>query len=118
MANKEKLIKFDKKSEKRMGIIDDQMDWYDVAGNNWLPEQHRKAAAEKAKNTETAVEEMSRTATLTIDVASKKATFENKGKQAAAELKAKEAANAGQFLIQAAKSMNTGYNKDLDGMAK
>lgn len=71
------------------------MDWYDVAGNNWLPQEHRKVAAEKAKNLDTAVEEMGRTATLTIDVATKKATFENKGKETAKALQAKEAANAG-----------------------
>jgi hypothetical protein len=86
-----------------MGIIDDQNDWYDVAGNNWIPEHQRKAAAKQAKLVDARMEEAKNTVTLSLDPANRTATVKRTGAEAANKIKHEEAKNASQFLIEAAK---------------
>ena len=36
VKHKNKLIEYDRNTEERLAVIDDQNDWYDIADNTWL----------------------------------------------------------------------------------
>ncbi len=41
LNHKDKLIDFDVNSAKRLGVLDAQSDWYDLANNTWLNKEQR-----------------------------------------------------------------------------
>jgi len=45
--HKEKLLEFQKQFYKKLEIIDDFNDWYEVSNNTWLPLEEREKAREK-----------------------------------------------------------------------
>jgi hypothetical protein len=44
LAHRDKLIDFDLNAAKRLGVLDEKSDWYDLAGNTWLNKDQRKFA--------------------------------------------------------------------------
>ena len=36
LNHRDKLIDFDVNSSKRLGVLDERSDWYELAGNTWL----------------------------------------------------------------------------------
>lgn len=44
LNHKDKLIDFDVNSAKRLGVLDAQSDWYDLANNTWLNKEQRQYA--------------------------------------------------------------------------
>jgi len=45
LAHRDKLIDFDLNAAKRLGVLDEKSDWYDLAGNTWLNKDQRKFAS-------------------------------------------------------------------------
>jgi len=41
LNHKDKLIDFDVNAAQRLGVLDAQSDWYDLANNTWLNKEQR-----------------------------------------------------------------------------
>jgi len=46
LEHRDKLIDFDLNAAKRLGVLDERSDWYDLSGNTWLNKEQRKFATE------------------------------------------------------------------------
>lgn len=44
LTHRDKLMDFDRNAAKRLGVLDEKSDWYDLAGNTWLNKDQRKFA--------------------------------------------------------------------------
>ena len=44
LEHRDKLLDFDDNASKRLGVIDERSDWYELANNTWLNADQRKHA--------------------------------------------------------------------------
>ena len=44
LNHRDKLIDFDMNAARRLGVLDERSDWYDLASNTWLNKDQRKFA--------------------------------------------------------------------------
>ena len=44
LNHRDRLIEFDVNAAKRLGVLDAQSDWFDLANNTWLNKDQRKYA--------------------------------------------------------------------------
>ena len=47
LEHRDKLIDFDVNAAKRLGVLDERSDWYDLANNTWLNKEQRTYATEQ-----------------------------------------------------------------------
>jgi hypothetical protein len=111
IKHKDKLIDYDRNTEERLAVIDDQNDWFDISNNTWLSVEDREKATQKLLEQQKRVEEAKRlinlsvnlnNASVSVDVGS--ATLIEKNQKANKE-------DAQKFFTQASKGIQA--NKDL-----
>lgn len=44
LQHRDKLLDFDRNAAKRLGVIDERQDWYELSNNTWLNENQRNYA--------------------------------------------------------------------------
>ena len=44
LQHRDKLLEFDRNAAKRLGVIDERQDWYELSNNTWLNENQRNYA--------------------------------------------------------------------------
>ena len=66
LEHRDKLIDFDINAAKRLGVLDERSDWYDLSGNTWLNKEQRKFASEQLVKQEKKQEELD--SQMTVDV--------------------------------------------------
>ena len=44
LEHRDRLLDFDVNAAKRLGVVDEKSDWYDLSSNTWLNKQQRKYA--------------------------------------------------------------------------
>ena len=44
LEHRDRLIDFDVNAQKRLGVLDERSDWYDLANNTWLNKDQRDYA--------------------------------------------------------------------------
>ena len=47
LEHRDKLIDFDLNAARRLGVLDERSDWYDLAANTWLNKEQRTFANEQ-----------------------------------------------------------------------
>lgn len=75
LMHRDKLIDFDLNSAKRLGVLDERSDWYDLANNTWLNKDQRKFANTMMENQKKKDEEVDKQNVLSIDLETGKATI-------------------------------------------
>ncbi|CDW80309.1 activating signal cointegrator 1 [Stylonychia lemnae] len=68
LQHKDKLIEFDVNAAQRLGVLDAQSDWYDLANNTWLNKEQRKYAEQMQEVEKKRQEEIDSKMNVTIDL--------------------------------------------------
>ncbi len=68
LAHRNKLIDFDRDSAKRLGVLDERSDWYDLTNNQWLNKEQRQYAQQMVKNEKIQEEENDAKVNVRIDL--------------------------------------------------
>ena len=68
LQHRDKLIEFDVNAAQRLGVLDAQSDWYDLANNTWLNKEQRQYAKQMGEVEKQRQDEIDRTMNVTIDL--------------------------------------------------
>jgi len=68
LEHRDRLIDFDVNAAKRLGVLDQHADWYDLKDNTWLNKDQRKMASEMVEQLKRKEEEIDGTNVLTINL--------------------------------------------------
>eukprot|EP00347_Sterkiella_histriomuscorum_P000979 403373797 len=68
LNHKDKLIEFDVNAAQRLGVLDAQSDWYDLANNTWLNKDQRKYALQMQEIEKKRQEEIDSKMNITMDL--------------------------------------------------
>ena len=68
LQHRDKLIEYDVNAAQRLGVLDAQSDWYDLANNTWLNKEQRQYAKQMEEVEKHRQEEIDRTMNVTIDL--------------------------------------------------
>lgn len=109
LEHKDKLIDFDQNSAQRLGVLDAQSDWYDLANNTWLNKDQRKYAQQMQEIEKKRQEEIDSKMSLNIDL-QKGTTNLNREEEDQLFTFGKQVEQTNQFL-----QMTTGANKKKMG---
>lgn len=116
VSHKQKLLEYEKTSEQRLRLIDDQTDWYEVAANPWLSNEAREEAKNLAESEAKQIDEASRIIQVSVDFDRGKANMKIGDKEKIAKIKQEQLEKANSFVSTAGKRMQP--NMELSGRAK
>jgi hypothetical protein len=68
LRHRDKLIEFDVNAAQRLGVLDAQSDWFDLANNTWLNKEQRQYAKQMQEVEKKRQEEMDSKMNVTIDL--------------------------------------------------
>ncbi len=68
LQHRDKLLDFDKNAAKRLGVIDERQDWYELSNNTWLNENQRNYANQMLEIEKKRAEVIEKTMTVNINL--------------------------------------------------
>lgn len=68
LLHRDKLIEFDVNAAKRLGVLDERSDWYDLSVNPWANKEQRKKAEEMLEMESKRAEELDSKMSVNIDL--------------------------------------------------
>jgi uncharacterized HAD superfamily protein len=68
LDHRDKLIDFDVNAAKRLGVLDERSDWYDLSSNTWLNKEQRRFANQQLELQQKKQEELDSQMTVDVDL--------------------------------------------------
>jgi len=115
ISHKNKLLNFDRTSEERLGIIDDQTDWFEIAENTWLSPEDREKARQLGEQQKKRQQQASSQIRVQVDLSSGGVSADIGNQQYIAEDTKKSKEDAAKFFTSASRNLQP---DDLSGRAK
>ena len=75
LNHRDKLIDYDLNAARRLGVLDERSDWYDLSQNTWLNKDQRKFASQMLEAQKKKEDEIDKQNVLSIDIATGTATI-------------------------------------------
>jgi len=76
LEHRDRLIDYDVNAAKRLGVLDERSDWYELSNNTWLNKEQRTYATKMLEFQKKKEEEMDKLKTVSLDFAKGEATVE------------------------------------------
>ena len=112
IKHKDKLVDYDRNTEERLAVIDDQNDWFEIASNTWLSNEDRESARKMADLQQKRVEEAKNLIMMSVNLQSGDIQLDVGAKHFIEENKKENKDQANAFFTKA--SRNITQNKDLN----
>jgi DNA-directed RNA polymerase subunit RPC12/RpoP len=111
IKHKDKLIDYDRNTEERLAVIDDQNDWFDISNNTWLSHEDREKAANMLSEQEKRVEEAKRLISLSVNLSNASVSVDVGSKRLLEETHKENKEQAQKFFTSASKAISA--SRDL-----
>ena len=85
LHHRDKLIEFDVNAAKRLGVLDERSDWYELSNNTWLNKEQRKHAEQMLDMEKKRADEIDDKMNVNIDLETGKVTLRTKEEDEAFE---------------------------------